>query len=269
MIVQHGSAGAIYYDGSGHRVRFRPVDWNGLELSTPAGSITPGHWHHIAASYQWTLDPNNDQLGTGTAKLYLDGKLVDTGTADKATSGSSTFYAGYGDKAPWLAGNLDELAYFDKALSATHIHELWLADPPAVETSTDTGGGTTTTTSTTTSTTTTTPTTSTTTTTPSSPPPAAMSASVGEVKVGKRVVTATYGCGAGRACSGTAAAVLILGHKHLALGHKSFAAAAGGKGKLRFKMTHKQRKKAKRSKRRHAKVTLQGADGHRLARAKG
>ncbi len=278
MIVQHGSAGAIYYDGSGHRVRFRPVDWNGLELRTPAGSITPGSWHHIAASYKWVVDPNNPQLGTGTAKLYLDGQLVDTGTADKATSGTSTFYAGYGDKAPWLAGNLDELAYFDKALSATHIHEIWLADPPAVETSGDPGPGDTTTTTTpdttttTPETTTTTPDTTTTTpdtTTPSDPAPVAMSASVTKVTVGKRVVKATYACGATRACSGKASAVLILGRSHRALGHKSFSAAAGGKGKLRFKLTKKQRKAVKKARRRHARVTLQAADGRRLARARG
>ena len=141
MITQHGSAGAIYYDGSGARVHFQPVDWNGLKLSTPAGSITPGSWHHVAGSYEWTVDPNNPQLGTGTGQLYLDGSLVATGSADKATSGSSTFYAGYGDKAPWLQGALDELAYFPTALSGTQVHEIWLADPPPAEGSGTGSGG--------------------------------------------------------------------------------------------------------------------------------
>ena len=128
MIVQHGSAGAIWH--SGGMVRFRPVDWLGVELDSGAGSVTPGVWHQVAATYKWVPDPNNSQLGTGTAHLYLDGDHVDVRTADKQTSGTSTFYVGYGDKAPWLRGLVDEVAYYPTALSHTHLHEIWLADPP-------------------------------------------------------------------------------------------------------------------------------------------
>ncbi len=128
MILQHGSAGAIWQ--SGGMIRFRPVDWLGVELDTGAGSVTPGTWHHVAATYDWVPAPGNPQLGTGTARLYLDGEHMDARTADRATSGSSTFYVGYGDKAPWLRGVLDEVAYYPTALSHTHLHEIWLADPP-------------------------------------------------------------------------------------------------------------------------------------------
>ena len=128
MILQHGSAGAIWH--SGGMLRFRPVDWNGVELDSGAGSVTPGVWHQVAATYKWVPDPNNPQLGTGTARLYLDGNHVDVRTADKQTSGTSTFYVGYGDKAPWLRGLVDEVAYYPTALSHTHLHEIWLADPP-------------------------------------------------------------------------------------------------------------------------------------------
>ena len=128
MILQHGSAGAIWH--SGGMVRFRPVDWLGVELDSGAGSVTPGVWHQVAATYKWVPDPNNPQLGTGTARLYLDGNHVDARTADKQTSGTSTFYVGYGDKAPWLRGLVDEVAYYPTALSHTHLHEIWLADPP-------------------------------------------------------------------------------------------------------------------------------------------
>ena len=128
MIVQHGSAGAIWH--SGGMVRFRPVDWLGVELDSGAGSVTPGVWHQVAATYKWVPDPNNSQLGTGTARLYLDGNHVDVRTADKQTSGTSTFYVGFGDKAPWLRGLVDEVAYYPAALSHTHLHEIWLADPP-------------------------------------------------------------------------------------------------------------------------------------------
>ncbi len=84
----------------------------------------------MAATYDYTVDSQNDQLGSGVAKLYLDGELVDTDISDKRTSGASTFYLGHGQMAPWLHGYLDEVAYFDKALSATRIYEIWLADPP-------------------------------------------------------------------------------------------------------------------------------------------
>ena len=132
MILQQGSAGAIWY--SGGAIRFRPVDWLGVELDTGAGSVAPGTWHHVAVTYKWVPGPNNPQLGTGTARLYLDGEHMDARTADKQTSGSSTFYVGYGDKAPWLRGVVDEVAYYPKALSHTHLREIWLADPPPKET---------------------------------------------------------------------------------------------------------------------------------------
>jgi hypothetical protein len=131
MILQHGSAGAIWH--SGGMLRFRPVDWLGVELDTGAGSVTPGTWHHVAATYNWVPNPNNPQLGTGTARLYLDGEHMDARTGDRQTSGTSTFYVGYGDKAPWLRGVVDEVAYYPRALSHTHLHEIWLADPPPAE----------------------------------------------------------------------------------------------------------------------------------------
>ncbi len=139
MILQHGSAGAIWQSGS--MIRFRPVDWAGLEIDSGAGSVTAGTWHHVAATYNWVPNPGNPQLGTGTARLYLDGVHVDSGTSDKATSGSSTFYVGYGDKAPWLRGVMDEVVYYPKALSQTHVREIWLADPPPDEDVPDDDGG--------------------------------------------------------------------------------------------------------------------------------
>jgi len=45
-------------------------------------------------------------------------------------SGQATLYVGYGDQAPWLRGALDEVALFPRALSAHHILEQWMADPP-------------------------------------------------------------------------------------------------------------------------------------------
>ncbi len=50
-----------------------------------------------------------------------------------------------------------------------------------------------------------------------------MSASLGTVKVGKRVVTASYACGKAKACAGKASAVLVLGKARFSLGSKSFS----------------------------------------------
>ena len=93
-----------------------------------------------------------------------------------------------------------------------------------------------------------------------------MSASLANVKLGKRVVTATYACGQAKACSGKASAVLSLGKASLSLGSKSFSAAAGAKGDLRFKMTKKQRKAVKAAGKPGAEVTLTGSDGRVLDR---
>ncbi len=64
-------------------------------------------------------------------RLYLDGSQVGTPvTTVNRPSGTATLYVGYGDKAPWLRGWMDEVTYFPAVLSATHIREIWLADPP-------------------------------------------------------------------------------------------------------------------------------------------
>jgi hypothetical protein len=66
-----------------------------------------------------------------TVQIYVDGVLH--GTAEAATgrsSGGGTFYVGYGDKAPWFKGSLDEVAYYDTALNPARVYQHFLADPP-------------------------------------------------------------------------------------------------------------------------------------------
>jgi hypothetical protein len=115
MIMQHGGAGAIWYDGD--KLHFRPVDWDSVELTSP--DLGAQKWHHVAATF-----------GSGTARLFLDGELVDEARSSKDPSGTSTLYLGYGDKAPWLRGGLDEAAYFPTVLDVDQINQIWLADPP-------------------------------------------------------------------------------------------------------------------------------------------
>ncbi|MDX6682847.1 MAG: hypothetical protein QOG94_2886 [Solirubrobacteraceae bacterium] len=108
-IADHGSAGAIYVQADRYCMR------NAWEsLCTPAGAPAPtvGAWHHVAAT--WSAPST-------VARLYVDGTLVASAPNGARPSGSSTFYVGYGQSAPWFTGTLDEIAYYPTALSAARI----------------------------------------------------------------------------------------------------------------------------------------------------
>lgn len=124
MIMQHGGSGALFIDGSG-RYAFAP-DSNEVGLrvvdeepgdALPSGGATA--FHHVVGT--WTKS---------TARLYVDGRLVDKETSNKPPSGSATFYIGYGTIAPWVRGFIDEAAYYNHALSADRIAAHYYADPP-------------------------------------------------------------------------------------------------------------------------------------------
>ncbi len=53
-----------------------------------------------------------------------------TPLATGSSSGGGTFYVGYGTQAPWFVGALDEVAYYDSALSPERVLQHFLADPP-------------------------------------------------------------------------------------------------------------------------------------------
>ncbi|MCW3014146.1 MAG: hypothetical protein JWO02_1238 [Solirubrobacterales bacterium] len=112
MIVQHGSAGALAIRG-GH-VFFRQVD---TDVTGPA--LPTGTFSHVVGTWDGH-----------TAILYVDGVPVGSAASEKAPSGTSTFYVGYGDLAPWLRGSLDEVAYYDHALTGEHVLWHFEADPP-------------------------------------------------------------------------------------------------------------------------------------------
>jgi hypothetical protein len=65
-----------------------------------------------------------------TISLYVNGELHGQKEATKRPSSSSTFYVGFGELRPWFKGSLDEVAYYDKALTPNRILEHFLADPP-------------------------------------------------------------------------------------------------------------------------------------------
>ena len=87
--------------------------------------LDPGKWWHVAATW------NGHQT-----KLFVNGEEVgSSSSANKAPSGSGTFYVGYGDQAPWFHGHLDEVAYYGRALSPAEIETRYIVgtvtDPPA------------------------------------------------------------------------------------------------------------------------------------------
>ena len=269
-IVGHGDAGEIYIkDGY---FRFRHMD----TTVTSSVAAVPGVWQQVVGTWDGV-----------DLRIYVNGVETGKTEATKRPSSVSTFYVGYGELAPWFNGSIDEVAYYGTALPVNRVYQHFLADPPPSaagdegkpgDSRINSPGD---------------PVDPTDPTDPTDPPvdptdppvdpvdpvdpsdppvetekpPAAqMSASLGTVKVGKRVVTASFTCGKAKACSGKASAVLVLGKARFSLGSKSFSTAAGAKGSLRFKLSKKQRKAAKAASRTDAEVTLTGSDGRVLDR---
>jgi len=105
MVVQHGGSGALWIESgkAAFRSSFNPPVTGGPTLQ-------PGRWVHLAGTWSG-----------GTGRLYVNGQLAASGAMPSPPSGTSTFYLGYGDQAPWLHGELDEVAYYDRALSGSRI----------------------------------------------------------------------------------------------------------------------------------------------------
>ncbi|MGK2955460.1 MAG: LamG-like jellyroll fold domain-containing protein [Solirubrobacterales bacterium] len=101
MVVSHGGGGQLFIHGG--NLAFRQVQ----DTIYSNGAVEPGKWTHVAA----TWDGQN-------TRLYVNGvEVAHSSTANKPPSGTSTFYVGYGEVAPWFHGDMDEVAYYRRALS--------------------------------------------------------------------------------------------------------------------------------------------------------
>ncbi len=110
-VVGHGGGGQLFIKND--RLALRQVQ-DTVQSSGPV--LTPGEWFHVAATWN----------GTRT-RLFVNGNQVaSSNSANKAPSGISTFYVGYGDQAPWFHGSLDEAAYYGSALSSSAIRKRWV-----------------------------------------------------------------------------------------------------------------------------------------------
>lgn len=89
----------------------RYVDGDSRAAQAPAPSV--GTWHHIAGVYDGSL-----------LQLFIDGTLVESANDGRPARVKRTILrGGYGwsDLAGAIRGTLDELAIYDKALSAERI----------------------------------------------------------------------------------------------------------------------------------------------------
>lgn len=115
MILQHGRGGALFVkDG---KVVFRQTVTD--VTSTVGAAALVGGWHQVAGTWDGVY-----------ARLYVDGELQGADVyAPTPPSGFSTFYVGYGEYAPWIRGDMDEVSYYADALTPERIFEHFIADP--------------------------------------------------------------------------------------------------------------------------------------------
>ncbi len=112
-VLGHGDAGEIYIEGG--LFKFRHM---GTTVSADVGPA-PGRFTQIVAVWDGV-----------TISLFVDGELRGQTEATKRPSSISTFYVGYGEIKPWFKGSIDEVAYYDRALTPGRVLEHFLADPP-------------------------------------------------------------------------------------------------------------------------------------------
>ena len=80
-------------------------------------AVSVGEWHHIVGTYDGT-----------TQKLYIDGSLVSSATTSQTISTTTNAEIGsrnFSDRANEFAGKIDELAIFDRALTADEVTAIY------------------------------------------------------------------------------------------------------------------------------------------------
>ena len=104
------------YEGSGG---FRHYWWgNDLDCSGSECPLTAGTWYHVASSWDGT-----------TRKLYLDGELKKSDTPSGNNATAEQFHIGKTCCSEYFNGLIDDVAIYNRALTATEI--LAMADPSA------------------------------------------------------------------------------------------------------------------------------------------
>jgi len=94
------------------------VTWSYATMGS-YGSVPVGAWSHVAATFDGT-----------TVRLYLNGTEVGTiPRSGSLTATTNALYLGcYDGSAFYLAGGLDEVAVYDRALSAAEVQAIYVSD---------------------------------------------------------------------------------------------------------------------------------------------
>ncbi len=265
-IAGHGDAAELFIKSG--ELRFRHMD------VTVSASVEPaiGAWQHVVGVWDGV-----------TIRIFVNGVEVGSAEATKRLCSASSFCVGFGERAPWFTGAIDEVAYYDRALEPERIHQHWLTDPPPEVLDPIGGGG-----------------------SGGSgggsggcsggfggggsggsgagsggsgdggsgdggddgEDPVAMAVEVvGKPKLSHHALKVKLACVSDVDCEGTASANLKVGGKRYRLGSKSFEMRSGKTRTVRFGIGRKLRRKMSRA-RVSATVTIESPSGRVLARAR-
>ncbi|MFA5291962.1 MAG: LamG domain-containing protein [Phycisphaerae bacterium] len=75
-------------------------------------------WHYVVVTYDW-----NAGTSTGTAKIYIDGIVKGTGTGTNTGITSYGLYIGGSEGSAGFNGLIDEVTYYNRALSQAEIQQ--------------------------------------------------------------------------------------------------------------------------------------------------
>jgi len=113
----------IYYAQSGSRNRFEYAirgsgNQNTVSPVTDLNDVPPNVWHHVILTSEGT-----------TAKFYLNGSLLHTGTSGTSysESGDSVKIGKFLAASYEFTGNIDEVAVWNTALTSTQVSEIYNA----------------------------------------------------------------------------------------------------------------------------------------------
>lgn len=123
------TAGRVGIIGQNDAIEYGFINPNTIQIWTPNGgsldttySFDRNTWHHVAS------------IGTGKElQTYFDGVLINKTSASTSSYGSSNFKVNIGGggvfdgTGNWFQGRIDEVAIFDKAVTAEQIRNHYLA----------------------------------------------------------------------------------------------------------------------------------------------
>ncbi len=215
-IAGHGDAGELFVRGG--TFRFRHMD-----VTVDSGvTADPGHWQQVVGVWDGV-----------ELKIYIDGERAASVEATRRPSSISTFYVGFGELGPWFKGVIDEVAYYETALDADRVYQLWLADPPPANSDLeppptddppdDPGPE------------------------PAGPGADPIKAQSSSARLERGKLWISISCLGRTDCRGTADVSADLGRRKAAVGSKKFGLPAGQTRHLTIKPKKKVRKKLKRS----------------------